>query len=85
MENRLQPARLTWAPPQGQYSPVLQFRIRNRLKPGLHTQKQSVAPDVFDVGDAFIDLVDGEGGAEFEDFDVVRFDAGFERGEINIA
>ena len=85
MESRLRPARLTWAPPQGQYSRVLQFRTRSRLKPGLHTQKQSVAPDAFDVGDAFIDFVDGEGGAEFEDFDVVGFDAGFESGEVNIA
>lgn len=46
---------------------------------------QLVTPEAFDVGDAFIDLVDGQGGAEFEDFDVVGFDAGFESGEVNVA
>ena len=44
-----------------------------------------VAPETLDVGDAFFDFVDCEGGAEFEDFDVVRFDAWFERGEVNVA
>ena len=37
------------------------------------------------MGDAFFDFVDCEGGTEFEDFDVVGFDAGFEGGEINVA
>ena len=51
----------------------------------LHTQKLLLAPEAFDVGDAFFCFVGGEGGAEFEDFDVVRFDAGFERGEIDVS
>lgn len=42
-------------------------------------------PEAFYVGDAFFDFVDCKGGAEFEDFDVVGFDAGFESGEVNVA
>ena len=64
---------------------MLQPRTFSRLKPELHTQKWLLAPEAFEVGDAFFDIVDCESGAEFEDFDVVGFDAGFERGEINIA
>ena len=45
----------------------------------------SLAPEAFDVGNAVFDFVGCEGGAEFEDFDVIGFDAGFESGEVNIA
>ena len=44
-----------------------------------------ITPEAFDVGDAFFDFVDRESGAEFEDLDVAGFDAGFERGEIDVA
>ena len=44
-----------------------------------------VAPEAFDVGDAILGFVSGEAGAEFEDLDVVGFDAGFESDEIDFA
>ena len=37
------------------------------------------------MGNAVFDFVGRESGAEFEDLDVVRFDAGPERGEIDVA
>jgi hypothetical protein len=74
-------ASLAFAKRQRTFEPNLSHKtLRTEM-----TTLRLFAPEAFDVGDAFIDLVDGEGGAEFEDFDVVRFDAGFERGEINIA
>ena len=46
---------------------------------------RSLAPQAFNMGNSFFDFVEREGGAEFEDFDVVGFNTGFEGGEINVA
>src|SRR5262245_29616206 len=59
------------------------LRLTRRFANPRVYRKTSLAPNLFHMGHAFFDVLNGQRGAELEYLDVLGFDKRFERGEVH--